>query len=80
MTYFWYMKVTLYVVQKNKTSNQKTNDTIEVVKNLTNITQKLFTRFASNQMKANSGKCHLLLSTKEEACIQIANTIIESSR
>ena len=25
----------------------------EVVENLTNITQKLFTRFASNQMKAN---------------------------
>ena len=53
---------------------------IEKVENLTNITQKLFTWFPSNQMKANPGKCHLLLSTQEEANIQITNITIESSR
>ena len=41
----------------------------EVVENLTNITQKLFTWFASNQRKANPSKCHLLLSTQKEANI-----------
>ena len=51
----------------------------EVVENLTNITQKLFTWFASNLMKANPGKWDLLLSTQEEADIQIANATIESS-
>ena len=71
---------TPYVVQKNKTSNRKRNNTIEVVENLTDFTQRFFTWFASNQMKANPDKCHLLLSTEEEANIQIANTAIESSR
>ena len=49
------------------------NNTTEV-ENLTNITQKLFTWFANNHVKANLNKCHLLLSTQEEANIQIANT------
>ena len=56
------------------------NKTTEVVKNLTNITQKLFTWFANNHMKANLSKCHLLLSTQEEANIQIANTTIKNSK
>ena len=56
------------------------NNTIEVVENLTSITQKLFTWFASNQIKVNPGKSHLFLSTKAEANIQIANTTTESSR
>ena len=56
------------------------NDTTEVLENLTNITRKLFTWFANNQMKANHGKCHLLLSTQEDANIQIENSIINCSR
>ena len=70
---------TPYVVHKSK-SNRKRSNTIEVVENLTDFTQKLFTWFASNQMEANPDKCHLLLSTQEEANIQIADTAIESSR
>ena len=31
-------------------------------------------------MKANHGKCHLLLSTQEDANIQIENSIINCSR
>ena len=62
---------TLYVVA---------NNTEEVIENLTNVTQKLFTWFANNQMKANHDKCHLLLSTQEEANIQIANTTIQCSQ
>ena len=55
------------------------NITEEVIGNLTNVTQKLFTWFANNQMKANHDKCHLLLSTQEEANTQIANTTTKCS-
>ena len=43
------------------------NNTAEKLENLTNITQRPFTWFANNQMKANHGKCQLLLSTQEDA-------------
>ena len=56
------------------------NNAAEVLENLTNITQRLITCFANNQMKANYGKCHLLLSTQEDANIQVANTTTNSSR
>ena len=56
------------------------NNTTEVVENLTNITQKLFTWFANNHVKANPSKYYLLLSTQEEANIQIANTTIKNSK
>ena len=52
----------------------------EVPENLTNIMQKLFNWFASNQMKLNNEKFHLLLSTEEDAYIQIAKTSINCSR
>ena len=42
------------------------NNTTEVVENLTNITQKLFTWFANNHMKASPSKCHLLLRPKRK--------------
>ena len=56
------------------------NNTEEVIENLTNVTQKLFTWFANNHMKANHDNCHLLLNTQEEANIQIANTTIKCSQ
>ena len=56
------------------------NNTEEVIENRTNVTQKLFTWFANNQMKANQDKCHLLLSTQEEANIEIANATIKCSQ
>ena len=37
------------------------NNTAEALEKLTNITQRLFTWFVNNQMKANLGKCHLSL-------------------
>ena len=49
-------------------------------KNLTNITQRLFNWFSSNQMKVCHEKCQLLVSTEENANIQIANTSINCSR
>ena len=56
------------------------NNTAEILEKLRNITQRLFNWFASDQMKANLGKCHLLLSTQEDANIQISNTTINCSR
>ena len=43
---------------------------------LENLTKKLFSWFANNQMKGNNDKCHLILSSPEEdAAIQIKSTI-----
>ena len=56
------------------------NNTAEVLEKLTNIMQRLFTWFANIRMEANLGKCHLLLSTQEDANIQISNTTINCSR
>ena len=56
------------------------NNTAEVIENLTIITQKLFTWFVNNQMNVNHDECHLLLSTQEEANIQIDNTTIKCSK
>ena len=64
----------------DKTPYVVENNTAEVIENLTIITQKLFTWFSNNQMKVNQDKCHLLLSTQEEANIQIANTTIKCSK
>ena len=55
------------------------NNTAEVIGNLTIIPQKLFTWFANNQLKVNHDKCHILLSTQEEANFQIDNTTIKCS-
>ena len=38
---------------------------------VTNITKKLFIWFSENQMKANHGKCHLLLGTPKISSIRI---------
>ena len=62
------------------TASVVAHNTEEVIENLTNVTQKLFIWFANNKMKANHGKCHLLLSTQEEANIQIVNTTIKCSQ
>ena len=56
------------------------NNTAEVIENLTIITQKLFSWFVNNQMNVNHDECHLLLSTQEEANIQIDNTTKKCSK
>ena len=56
------------------------NNTARVIENLTIITQKLCTWFAKYQMKVNHNKCHLMLSTQEEANIQFANMAIKCSK
>ena len=50
----------------------------EVITELTNISQQLFTWFPNNQMKANHGKSHLVLSSPEPLSIQIGGVVINS--
>ena len=61
---------TPYIIGDNETEN---------LTNLTEITQNLFTWFAYNQMKADHDTCRILLSTQDEANIQITNVIMKSS-
>ena len=74
VAYFWNMKIVATLTMQM--TPLPIQHTAEVLNNLTNITQRLITWFANNQMKVNHGKCHLLLSTQENANIQIANTTI----
>ena len=55
------------------------NDAEEVVSELKAITQKLFTGFAQNEMKANLNKCHLLLNTTDAFNFEISETEIRNS-
>ena len=52
------------------------NNAEEVVSELKAITQKLFTWFAQNEMKANLNHCHLLLSTTDAFNFGISETKI----
>ena len=51
----------------------------EVIFSLQESSKKLFKRFANNQMKANEGKCHLIVSTNELTEIQIGDFAIKNS-
>ena len=63
----------------NTTSYVIGNNAEEVESELKAITQKLFTWFAQNEMKANLNKCHLLLSTTDAFNFEISETVIRNS-
>ena len=48
-----------------------------IAEELASITKKLYTWFANNQIKVNHDKRHLLLGTRREAIIEIANTTMQ---
>ena len=56
------------------------NNQDEMVSELRDITEKLFTWFSQNEMKANLGKCHMLLSSTESLNFQILETVIHNSQ
>ena len=56
------------------------NNPDEVVSELRDITEKQFTWFSQNEMKANLGKCHMLLSSTELLNFQISETVIHNSQ
>ena len=50
-----------------------------VISELQDISTKVFNWFGNNHMKANPGKCHLLLSTKSPDVVSIDGIQITSS-
>ena len=56
------------------------NNPDEVVSELKDITEKLFTWFSQNEMKAKLGKCHMLLSSTESLNFPISETVIHNSQ
>ena len=54
------------------------NNPDEVVSELADITEKLFTWLSQNEIKANLGKCHMLLSSTELLNLQILETVIHN--
>ena len=56
------------------------NNQDEVVFELTDITEKLFTWLSQNEMKANLGKRHMLLSSTELLNLKISETVIHNSQ
>ena len=56
------------------------NNPEEVVCELRDITEKLFTWFSPNEMKANLDKCHMLLRSTESLNFQISERVIHNSQ
>ena len=54
-------------------------DISTVISELQAISTKVFNWFGNNHMKANPGKCHLLLSTKSPEVVSIDGVQIKSS-
>ena len=55
--------------------------TTKVLSNLFDLTKKLFSWFAKNQMNTNDDKCHLILSSPDDGtAIQIENSTIKCSK
>ena len=59
---------------------QHLGDNIEsTVRQLEQAAKLLFQWFSDNQMKGNEDKCHVLVSTKENVCVNIGTTQITNS-
>ena len=56
------------------------NDTPSLVKALEDAANSIFKWFKDNQMQGNAGKCHILLSTKEEVVTKVDSADIENSQ
>ena len=55
------------------------NSTEDVINSLKNVSITLFKWFADNQMKANKGKCQLLISSSENVTINVDGNITGKS-
>ena len=55
------------------------NTTEDVISSLQELSENLFKQFSDNQMQGNSGKFHLILSTKKPAKAQIGESLIEGT-
>ena len=55
------------------------NSIVEVISSLQASAEKLFQWFSHNQMKRNTDKCHLIVSTDEPIEIQVGESLIKNS-
>ena len=55
------------------------NSTDDVISSLHESAEKLFQCFSHNQMKGNTDKCHLIVSTDEPIEIPVGESLIKSS-
>ena len=56
-----------------------TNNLEEVISEFKDITEKLFIWFSQKDMKANLGKCYMILRTNKLLNFQISETVIKNS-
>ena len=63
----------------NNTLYDTGNTTEDVISSLQESSEKICEWFSNNQMKGNSGKCHVIPSSNEPAKIQIGESLIEST-
>ena len=55
------------------------NSIDDVISSLQESAEKLFQLFSHNQMKGNTDKCHLIVSTDEPTEIRVGESLIKSS-
>ena len=72
-------KATLLVMTMTLPPYSCTRDTQAVISELKSISGKLFHWFQYNHLKANPGKCHLLLSSKTPTDVTIGYASIRTS-
>ena len=61
------------------TSYSCTRDTQTVISELKSISNRLFCWFHYNHLKANPGKCHLLLSSKTPTAVSVGDASLKTS-
>ena len=63
----------------DNTIYQSANNVDDVINDLRLSAEKLFRWFSDNQMKGNTYKCHLIMSTNNNPEIQVGDSLIKSS-
>ena len=63
----------------DNTVYDSSNSIDEVISSLQESAEKLFQWFSHNQMKGNTDKCHLTVSTDEPIEIRVGESLIKSS-
>ena len=62
----------------DNTIYQSANNVDDVINDLQLSAEKLFRWFSDNQMKGNTGKCHLIMSTNNNPEIQVGDSLIKA--
>ena len=65
--------------EDDNTIYQSANNVDDVINDLQLSAEKLFRWFSDNQMKGNTDKCHLIMSTNSNPEIQVGDSLIKAS-